>query len=149
MNSNYKTILVKPCEVIECNKHVMFNKPYEVIECNKHVMFNKKHYNSGEEPSYTDCYGSKIWLDSDGLYHRENDKPAIIDVDGTMMWYTHGKLHRDHAMPAIVSSTLCAWFIDNVQIRKNPFITDDTAHNISFLPVEIDTKVGSYYITVD
>jgi hypothetical protein len=44
----------------------------------------------------------QIWLDNDGIVHRDGDLPAIIWADETQEWYKHGKLHRDNDKPAIV-----------------------------------------------
>ena len=43
--------------------------------------------------------GNKSWVDMEGFNHRING-PAVIYKDGDMLWYRHGKLHRDDG-PAV------------------------------------------------
>ena len=45
---------------------------------------------------------TKYWLDEEGHFHRDNDKPAIISDMGSRHWYQHGKIHRDGGKPAII-----------------------------------------------
>ena len=47
--------------------------------------------------------------DSDGEYwsqngvlHRDDDEPSVIQTDGTRYWYKHGVLHRDGDQPAVI-----------------------------------------------
>ena len=42
------------------------------------------------------------WLES-RLIHRDGDKPAVIGVDGFLMWYKNGLRHR-LAGPAVIDS---------------------------------------------
>jgi hypothetical protein len=39
-----------------------------------------------------------------------SNKPAII-YDGTMKWYRHDKLHREHG-PAIITNDRKIWYLD-------------------------------------
>jgi hypothetical protein len=38
----------------------------------------------------TDDYGNIRYYNKDGQLHRENDKPAVIDADGTQEWWMNG-----------------------------------------------------------
>lgn len=64
------------------------------------------------------------------LLHRENDKPAVIEGNGTRKWYKKGRLFRDGGLPVAISrrpgSMSAAW------------IRDDTTYTIGFQP---DTPV--------
>ena len=40
-------------------------------------------------------------LDDNLELHSFNDEPAIIMSDGTMVWYKHGKIHRESG-PAVI-----------------------------------------------
>jgi hypothetical protein len=52
----------------------------------------------------------KVSFFKDGNFHREFG-PAIIDKDGTRMWYKEGKLHREDG-PALISYDEVKWAID-------------------------------------
>jgi hypothetical protein len=45
---------------------------------------------------------NKAWKDKEGRYHRDGDLPAVINKNGTMIFYQHGKFHRDGDKPAAV-----------------------------------------------
>jgi hypothetical protein len=47
-----------------------------------------------------------------GLWHSDNDMPAIIRANGEMEWYAHGKLHRDNDKPAIITKNAKYWYCD-------------------------------------
>lgn len=44
-----------------------------------------------------------------GVLHRDDDLPALIDMCGTKYWYQHGKLHRNGDQPAILSLPQNHW----------------------------------------
>ncbi len=52
---------------------------------------------------------SKVWR-YNGAIHRDYDLPAVIQSNGTKMWYQHGKIHRE-GKPAViwVNGTNC-WY---------------------------------------
>lgn len=44
----------------------------------------------------------KRWfMQNIGIPHRDNDMPAIIQINAGENWYQHGRLHRDNDMPAL------------------------------------------------
>ena len=45
-----------------------------------------------------------LTFDDKGRLHSFNDKPAIVDSNGTKYWYKNGKIHRDKDLPAVVYS---------------------------------------------
>lgn len=59
-----------------------------------------------------------------GLIHRENDKPAHINICGgvSRYWYKNGKLHRGNGRPAILrkggSKWSKMWFEEGINIEK-------------------------------
>lgn len=46
--------------------------------------------------------GSKQWYCKDGICHRGDDKPAIIETEGAKVWVKNGKIHRDNNLPAVI-----------------------------------------------
>jgi hypothetical protein len=63
--------------------------------------------------------GHKIWYNN-GLYHRNNGRPAIILQDGTKEWYVNGKRHRDNGLPAIEHANgLREWYVNDKRHRDN------------------------------
>jgi len=53
-------------------------------------------------PTEITSYGTKIWKNSAGQYHREGDKPAVIYSDGAIEYWKEGKRHRDGDKPAFI-----------------------------------------------
>jgi hypothetical protein len=72
----------------------------------------------------------KKYIDEDGsvyfckrgttIIHRENDKPAFINKDGSKFWLFNGLLHRDNDKPAI------EWFNGS----KEWFVHGESRHRI-------------------
>jgi hypothetical protein len=60
-----------------------------------------------------------VW-ESDEHAHRENDNPAMILMNGTMMWYINGKKHRDNDRPAEIrpNERKMIWY-QNDKIHRN------------------------------
>ena len=54
-----------------------------------------------ESTCEVDKYGNKLWYNSKGKLHRENDLPAIEWLNGDKEWYLNGKLHRENDLPAV------------------------------------------------
>lgn len=42
------------------------------------------------------------WL-KNGVYHREDDKPAVVNADGSKEWYWAGNRHRENGEAAVIS----------------------------------------------
>ena len=49
-----------------------------------------------------DNTGALYIRDENGQLHRDEDKPAVADLDGLVMYYKHGKKHRDGGKPAVI-----------------------------------------------
>jgi len=63
--------------------------------------------------------GNKYWY-KNGLYHRDNNKPAMVYNNGSMFWYKNGKLHRENDLPAIIySDGTMAWYINGKFIKES------------------------------
>jgi len=43
-----------------------------------------------------------IYKDDKGRAHRDDDLPAMIEINGDKSWWRHGNLHRAGGKPAIV-----------------------------------------------
>lgn len=63
----------------------------------RYVPTNK--YN--DPPTEITQYGTLIWRDDNGEYHRDDDKHAIMCHQGYNTYYNHGKYHRPNNKPAI------------------------------------------------
>jgi len=55
-----------------------------------------------DPPTTIDNKGMKIWKNSKGEIHRDNDLPAKIDKYGNMNWYRNGLHSRDNGKPTHV-----------------------------------------------
>ena len=54
--------------------------------------------------------GSRVWY-KNGVYHRDDDKPARIYATGTLVWFKNGQIHRDGDRPArIYEDGALNWF---------------------------------------
>ena len=65
-----------------------------------------------------DIEGNKYWFNSAGLRHRDNDLPAIENVNGNKYWYQNGRLHRDNDKPSIERTNgTKEWWNNDVFVR--------------------------------
>jgi hypothetical protein len=63
----------------------------------------------------TDKHGTIRYMNEFGQLHREDDLPAIIELNGTMTYYQHGLKHRDGDKPAYISSSQqCYYQLDSL-----------------------------------
>ena len=46
--------------------------------------------------------GTMVWRNEYGEFHRDNDLPAIIYLNGDKYWYKNGKRHRYGDNPAVI-----------------------------------------------
>ena len=53
-----------------------------------------------------DANGDRCWRNVAGQLHRDNDMPAIENVDDHSGWWINGRLHRDGGLPAVEK---CGW----------------------------------------
>ena len=64
--------------------------------------------------------GDEFWHNVNGKLHRDNDKPAFIDADGTKSWWVNGKRHRDNDQPAIIyADGTKEWWFNDKRHRDN------------------------------
>lgn len=65
-------------------------------------------------------WGEILWVNVDGLLHRDNDKPAIISATGRQEYRKNGLLHRGDDLPAVIRpSGKHSWYVDGTWIRNN------------------------------
>ena len=69
-------------------------------------------------PAVIDSFGTQIWYQN-GRYHRNNDQPAILWYNESKLWYQNGKLHRDNDLPAVVYLDAEFWYQHDNQHRAN------------------------------
>ena len=73
-----------------------------------------------DEPTEIDEFGTKVWKNSEGQWHRDNDLPAIITLNGYHAWYKNDYHHRDNDLPAVMSSDgYYAWWKEDTKHRDN------------------------------
>ena len=56
-----------------------------------------------------DRSGDICWLNDEGRYHREGDKPARILSNGCIFYMHNGELHRDYGKPAVLWTDGTEW----------------------------------------
>jgi hypothetical protein len=86
-------------------------------------------YTEGNHCSYYNNYNNyyKNTYTLFGMFHRENDLPAIIHFNGKKEWYCCNELHRSNDKPAVIwNDGTCEWFVHNMRHRDNdqPAIED-------------------------
>lgn len=61
-------------------------------------------YESGQQDKYTgETYHVPTTIHyCNGLIHRDNDLPAVVNANGTQKWFQYGKIHRDNDKPATI-----------------------------------------------
>ena len=97
------------------------------------------------KPTEIDNNGTKIWKNSEGKLHRDNDLPAVIGVSDLHVWYQNGYRCRDNDLPArIWSDGLCEWWTNGAFIKekrctdeqveeyKKPYYLQKSKKNIKF-----------------
>lgn len=50
------------------------------------------------------------WLDADGVLHRADGGPALLDENGNQGWYRHGDLHREDGPAVVYADGMQAWY---------------------------------------
>ena len=69
--------------------------------------------NDYEESQMTiDIYGTKIWKNKQGQFHRRNG-PAIESSDGDQAWYINGLLHREDGPAIEYSNGEKSWYLND------------------------------------
>ena len=82
-----------------------------MVENKRLLKKKRKETTMNNEPTYIDIFGSKTWLNSEGLIHRDGDLPAVIHPKGHCEWWRNGELYRNHNLPAVIwSNGLCHWY---------------------------------------
>ena len=64
-------------------------------------------------------FGTQMWFNSEGKYHRDGDLPAVISPDRFYTWYQNDKIHRDNDLPAnIWTDGYCEWYKNGKFIKR-------------------------------
>lgn len=119
------------------------NIEFEIENIEEHIINNIKHYKyvlkkdsyfwfvNGElhhennEPAFYFLGGSHIIYAKNGIFHRDNDLPAVImsSRQGDILkryWYINGKVNRENDKPAaIYEDHTFIWYKDNLIHRDN------------------------------
>ena len=56
-----------------------------------------------EGPTTIDSIGVKYWCDEAGALHRDGDRPAVEQPNGTKEWFRHGTRHRENDQPGLIT----------------------------------------------
>jgi hypothetical protein len=78
---------------------------------------NGEHHRDGDKPAEINADGTLIWL-KNGFIHRDGDKPAWIGADGTLWWYKNGLRHRTMGPATIWPNNDYEYWINGVDITK-------------------------------
>jgi len=91
-----------------------------MLDWRKAIDINLIAVENNEPPTEINSRGDKFWLNSLGQFHRDNDKPAIENIDGMKEWWVNGQRHRDNDKPAIenIDGTR-EWYVNDTLHRDN------------------------------
>jgi len=125
---------------------------FEIENIEEHIINNIKHYkyvlkkdsyfwfvndelhHENDEPAFYFLGGLHIVYAKNGIFHRDNDLPAVImqSSEGEVLkrfWYINGKINRKNDKPAVIyeNGTLI-WYKDNLIHRDNdkPALIDES-----------------------
>lgn len=82
-------------------------------------------HHENDEPAFYFLDGIQIIYAKNGLFHRDNDLPAVISnskegVKQREFWYLNGLLHRDNDKPAIIyQNGTYIWYQNNMIHRED------------------------------
>lgn len=80
-----------------------------------------------DKPTLVDADGSMVWM-TDGLLDRGGDKPAFVGADGHMVWARGGVVGRRRGLPSkIWPNGDMEWWVDGQLVRRRhaPLPTDN------------------------
>jgi hypothetical protein len=101
-----------------------------VTECGDKFYFKnyKLHRDSVDFPAVIRVNGTMIWY-KDGVIHRDGDLPAKI-IKGDELWYSNGLLHRDNDKPAVNRLNGCQKWYKNGKLHREsgPAIDDNLGY---------------------
>ena len=80
--------------------------------------FKKKIAESEYASTKAEDDGTKVWLNEDGLYHRENG-PAKELIDGSKEWWLNGKLHREDGPAVECPHGYNEWYLNGELHRED------------------------------
>ena len=89
-----------------------------VTRCGDKFYFKnyKLHRDTCEYPTVIRVNGTMIWY-KNGMIHRDNDLPAKI-VKGDELWYKNGLLHRENDLPAVNRLNGCQKWYKNGKLHR-------------------------------
>jgi hypothetical protein len=73
-------------------------------------------YNDGSHSIKSPC-GSVTW-EKNGVIHRNEDKPAFINGNGTLAWYKNGEQHRLRG-PAVIGANGTLYWYKNGKLHRD------------------------------
>jgi antitoxin component YwqK of YwqJK toxin-antitoxin module len=82
---------------------------------------NKLIHSFNDEPAAIHSNGTMIWY-KHGKRHRDNDLPAAIYVGGTKEWYKNGMLHRETDAAVINYNGMKSYYLDGKQYEFDKWI---------------------------
>ena len=59
--------------------------------------------------------GTKIWENSQGMYHNE-EGPAWISANGTKAWFINNRFHRENGPTVIYTNGDKSWYINGKKV---------------------------------
>ena len=75
-------------------------------------------FHKDDGPAIVDCEGSRIWF-RHGLRHRDDDLPGYEAKNGDKAWYKDGKLHRE-GKPAIeYADGKAEWWLQGMKLTDD------------------------------
>lgn len=82
-----------------------------LLICHKNGLWHR----DDDKPAVIDSNGNLKWYQRH-LLHRDGDKPAVIFADGHLQWFQNGHLHRSCGPAVIMSNDIHRWWINGTHI---------------------------------
>lgn len=93
-----------------------------------------KYHRDNDKPAFIGVNGTREWADH-GCNHRADDKPAVIWPDGSYSWYTNGVKHRGKNKPALLHTTGCHVWWEYGTFCRSVQVTDFGQASMRFMLV--------------
>ena len=82
-----------------------------------HWCTNGMYHREGDKPAAEHASGHKAWW-INGERHREGDKPAVEKANGTKEWWLNGKLHRENGAAIIGANGHKYWYLNGKKFAE-------------------------------
>ena len=66
-------------------------------------------------------HGNKIWKNKNGKLHRDNDLPAVVEINGGKAWCINDQLHRTNGPAVIRFNGDKQWYLKGIEYSREEY----------------------------